>query len=269
MTARQCHNLMTRIDRVTTHDSLHAACREIADAFHCHYFVLIAVMPTSLYNPDTYIVNGYPAQWWRHYHGAGHCQHDPIALRAMQGATCPIIWHNMDFSQDPDPVSAQQVMRDAAQHGMQAGVSFPRIQSGLYTTFSLASNQAPPLGHSLIHHILPQARLISTNLCAAVERIVAANGRMGRFDHALTERERSSLFWSASGCTSAEIAAKTGVSAATVTDHLRNATRKLGATNRAQAVARALMFGTIRPGNAECQGAGSERAGHSGESGTR
>lgn len=58
----------------------------------------------------------------------------------------------------------------------------------------------------------------------------------------ITDRERECLQLSADGLTAKEIAYKLGRSIATVTLHLNSATRKLGARNRFQAVARAAHY---------------------------
>lgn len=58
----------------------------------------------------------------------------------------------------------------------------------------------------------------------------------------LSDRERECLAWSAEGLTAKEIARKLHRSVATVTLHLNTAARKLGASNRVQAVVRALHY---------------------------
>ncbi|NMC26232.1 MAG: response regulator transcription factor, partial [Serratia sp.] len=50
------------------------------------------------------------------------------------------------------------------------------------------------------------------------------------------------LAWAAQGLTAKEIARKLCRSVATVTLHLNTATRKLGASNRVQAVVRAMHY---------------------------
>ena len=61
----------------------------------------------------------------------------------------------------------------------------------------------------------------------------------------MTPRERESLGFVADGKTDWEISVILGVSEATVRFHVDNARRKLGATNRAQAVARLMSRGAI------------------------
>ena len=61
----------------------------------------------------------------------------------------------------------------------------------------------------------------------------------------LTDREHDCLAFVAEGKTDWEIANLLGISEATTRFHLNNARKKLGAVNRAQAVARFAMLGLL------------------------
>jgi LuxR family quorum-sensing system transcriptional regulator SolR len=61
----------------------------------------------------------------------------------------------------------------------------------------------------------------------------------------MTSREREILSWSAEGKTAYEIGRILGVTEATIIFHLNKAMRKLGAVNKAQAIAKALRFGML------------------------
>ena len=63
----------------------------------------------------------------------------------------------------------------------------------------------------------------------------------------LSRRERESLSWAALGMSNKQISDKLKLSDATVSEYLTNAAKKLGATNRARAVARAVMMDLIKP----------------------
>lgn len=72
----------------------------------------------------------------------------------------------------------------------------------------------------------------------------ARRGRSGATTP-LSKREREVIGFVARGLTSAEIAARLVLSAATVESHVRHAMAKLGARSRAQAVAHAIFAGEI------------------------
>lgn len=61
----------------------------------------------------------------------------------------------------------------------------------------------------------------------------------------LSQRERQCLEWCAAGKTAEETAIITKLSVHTVESYVRSATRKLGAVNRMQAVARAIRLNAI------------------------
>ncbi len=58
----------------------------------------------------------------------------------------------------------------------------------------------------------------------------------------LTDREREILLWVRGGLSNQQIGEKLGISALTVKNHVQKILRKLGAANRAQAVAVAMTM---------------------------
>lgn len=70
----------------------------------------------------------------------------------------------------------------------------------------------------------------------------------------ITEREREILLWVRDGLSNQQISEKLGISALTVKNHVQKILRKLGAANRAQAVAKAMTmnaFGAMPHGSGE------------------
>lgn len=63
----------------------------------------------------------------------------------------------------------------------------------------------------------------------------------------LTPRERACLTWCTVGKTTTEIGDTLSISDATVNEHISNAVKKLGASNRTQACARAALLDMINP----------------------
>ncbi len=61
----------------------------------------------------------------------------------------------------------------------------------------------------------------------------------------LTERERQVLKWISAGKSNWEIAKILGISEFTVKNHVQNLLKKLSATNRAQAVTKAIACGLL------------------------
>ena len=70
----------------------------------------------------------------------------------------------------------------------------------------------------------------------------------------LTNREKECLIYSAQGHTTVKISELLKINHNTVVFHLTNATRKLGAANRIEAVAIAITHGLIQLGRKDSQG---------------
>ncbi|MBF0622131.1 MAG: helix-turn-helix transcriptional regulator [Magnetococcales bacterium] len=77
------------------------------------------------------------------------------------------------------------------------------------------------------------------------ERYLAVSGCMHVRNIKLTPREKECLRWAAEGKSSWEIGMILTISERTAINHLQNAGRKLQATNRVQAVARAVLYKLI------------------------
>ena len=83
-------------------------------------------------------------------------------------------------------------------------------------------------------------RLICLRNCGGVAEIVEAT-EAPRQEHSLTPRELEVITWVARGKSAWEIGEILGIAKRTVDEHTQTATRKLGAVNRTQAVALALL----------------------------
>lgn len=79
----------------------------------------------------------------------------------------------------------------------------------------------------------------------AVSQFLLPEGSSERAGDALSDRERECLFWVSEGKTSDEIATIVGLASSTVNGHLTSAMQKIGAPNRAMAMATAIRQGLI------------------------
>lgn len=80
-----------------------------------------------------------------------------------------------------------------------------------------------------------------------VSNRATANGERGNYPRPIpiTEREREILLWVRDGLSNQQISEKLGISALTVKNHVQKILRKLGAANRAQAVAKAMTMNAL------------------------
>jgi DNA-binding CsgD family transcriptional regulator len=91
---------------------------------------------------------------------------------------------------------------------------------------------------AVLEHITPHLHL-------AFSRAMGEGGRTGEVP-VLSSRETEILEWIEQGKSTWDVSAILGISERTVGFHVANVRRKLGACNRAQAVAIAIQFGLIR-----------------------
>ena len=137
-----------------------------------------------------------------------------------------------------DGTMAEKKMRTAlGRHGHADMHALP-IRDASRRCYLLLSSPKPG---AIVTAMLPSARLACCYLLARPP--------VGLFedpsDEALSDRERECLYWVAEGKTAGEVAMILGVKANTVNSYLNHAIRKIGASNRAMAIATAIRAGVI------------------------
>jgi LuxR family transcriptional regulator len=179
----------------------------------------------------------------------GFCQIDPMQELAVN-ANGPFMWSCNKMDGDPDENALAGVVTDRHQPvihycldtRMTIGVTVPMrlAQGGLATFNAVCVDPEPGFEKDARNHIQEIALAGYTFHNAALESYDpgAIQSRHVR----LSPRERECLKLSARGMTAKQIAFKLDRSPATVMLHLKSATRKLGARNRVQAVARAAHY---------------------------
>lgn len=150
------------------------------------------------------------------------------------------------------------------------GVARPQRPSEIESLFILASppiTAAPPAGIPLAQRLLcldlllPQLHRTWQRVVATEHELLRAPLRTpppvearplappgARTAQPITARERQILSWVRNGRSNQQIAEALGISPLTVKNHVQKILRKLGASNRAQAVAQALAQGLIVQG---------------------
>ncbi len=172
-----------------------------------------------------------------HYQARNYIEVDPTV---RDGAMSPnmIIWPDVDTAEDPS------LWRDARDFGMSVGVAqsawaargvfglltiarrSDRLTPAEINSLTLQANWLANLSHSLMGKFL-------------VPKLSPAAGVT------LTRREREVLSWTSEGRTASEIGEQLNISERTVTFHINNILAKLGATNKVQAVVKAIGMGLI------------------------
>lgn len=100
--------------------------------------------------------------------------------------------------------------------------------------------------------LLPFVHLAYQRVCVTERQMVVgrmlptqAPGQPYQRATPITDREREILLWVRDGLSNQQISEKLGISALTVKNHVQKILRKLGAANRAQAVAKAMTMNAL------------------------
>jgi LuxR family quorum sensing-dependent transcriptional regulator len=179
---------------------------------------------------DVVLANRWPQDWLRLYVAENYIRDDP-AIRYCRRVAQPFDWSAAPFDPVREPRAAEIVER-ARDFGLADGYVTPvPSPSGSLGSVWVAGQRAFGARAKAAIHL--------TSLYT-FDRLRALHAPSCRSKPSLTTREREVLNWIASGKSAWEIGEILAISKRTVDEHTQAALRKLGAANRAQAVAIAL-----------------------------
>ncbi len=197
----------------------------------------------ELITPSLLRMNNVPADMWRLWCENGYYQVDPVQLYALESCA-PFVWSY----QRPDRTLLRGIINERhhpvthymCDNHMPCGATVPlHLPGGGFATLTGIVGQA---GHEHdLSHVLADLSLLAQTFQEQIYPLFDQQILTCCFVR-LTKRERECLSWSAEVLTAKEIARKLSRSIATVTLHLNSAARKLGASNRVQAVVRAMHY---------------------------
>jgi LuxR family transcriptional regulator, quorum-sensing system regulator BjaR1 len=175
----------------------------------------------------------WPPGWFELYEGRNFVHHDPVARRCYQTAD-PFMWSEAAIDANAEPL-ALEVMRTAADFGMAEGFCLPiHGMNGFEACFSLGagSKELDPKDRPALH-------LMSMYSFEKLRRLLDPKLDKPRFR--LTPRETEVLTWTAAGKSAWETGQILSITKRTVDQHAVQASAKLGARNKTQAVAIAVQ----------------------------
>jgi LuxR family quorum sensing-dependent transcriptional regulator len=176
-----------------------------------------------------------------------HFLQDPVARRARLEPR-PFFWGDDDHDPLLEPHRQIGKLRDdVGVHGGCCATVLDRV--GAQVSGGMVLN-ASGAAFRVTESTLTALQVIAGQMFCKLGMLRAA--RQGRLDGdavrvapGLTERERMVLSWVAAGKSSWEIGCILSISEHTVNSHIERAVSKLGAANRAEAVAKAIMLDLI------------------------
>ncbi|WP_250157351.1 helix-turn-helix domain-containing protein [Tianweitania aestuarii] len=178
-----------------------------------------------------------------------------IDLTARAGEKARIVASNWIYDAI-DLVGLDLIVRMAVRNPVEAQALPPTVDAELLAGYGHVDIMGIPLRtgskrYALLLTAEAPGRLM-TRAVAKVELLCGyalsmLAGKLGATSNndPLTERERECLFWVAEGKTTEEVGVILGVSTSTANSHLTSSIQKLGARNRALAIATAIRHGLI------------------------
>lgn len=211
--------------------------REVAGEFGFDSFLLASVPDPGRPIDGHLMLSGWDVDWLERYVHEDYIQIDPVA-RHLRTAVDPFAWSEA-IGNRPLSAAARRIMDEAASIGMRDGFCIPLWDlDGQRSVLSLATERVELSQgeRGVLHLIGMYAQNRARELLGRPPAPRAVS---------LSPRERECLQWTAAGKTSWEISTILDLSRNTTEDYIAQATRKLGASNRTQAVAEGIRRGLI------------------------
>jgi DNA-binding CsgD family transcriptional regulator len=233
-------NAFDAMQRAQTSADLLVEVRKFSKSMGFDQFAYVLMLNTPSYKHQHYVLDGYPDDWREKYLARNYFKVDPL-IRRSEGTSLPAIWSHEMF----DDAKAEEFWDEARSYGLNAGLTFSvREQVGVTGIFSLARDRLVDLQGEDLAALIGRAQIFSGLLHHAVCRIELPK-LLPQANVALTTRERDCLNWAAEGKTAWETGQILGIADRTAIFHLNNVIQKLGASNKSQAIVRAVALRLI------------------------
>ena len=228
-----------KLPECKTETDITALCIWICECYGFNYFALRANFP--VFGKSLYL-NQTPHRWLQHYRDHNYRDFDPVIQHCLKHST-PIVWDEIDIPSGNAGKMQSIVRQHAIDNGILNGFSIPTHGPGSeLSIFSLSYRDDKP---EILDTNSQELIYFGYSLHQQVKTILHNNSDSSDATQRLTNREKECLHWIAHGKTSWEIARILDVAESTVTYHIRNAAEKLQASNRTEAVFRALSQAEI------------------------
>ena len=229
--AREAFEFVENLGQLSTVDAVMNATQRMLARFGFEHFSFSGVPINSASLPEVVLAHRIPAELFKLYVERRYADVDPT-MRMLRRTTEPFKWLDVPYDPTRERRGAE-VMALVADFGLSQGFFVPiPSPAGTYGNVWMAGPTP-----DLTVRTKPALHLIALYAFDRIHRLVGPSpGRRP----CLTEREREVLMWTAQGKTAWEIGEILGIARRTVNEHAQTAFRKLGAANRAQAVAIAI-----------------------------
>jgi len=234
----QQSELAVRISECKTNYDILRLAREFAREHGFDYFSISRIAdPGDRKMAAVSIVSNWPPDLVNSYDELGLLTKSPVT-KSLRISTKPFLWEAGTVDPQSPNYPGSEYYDLFARFGVSMGVIIPVQQaSGQRGAIALSGNREIPSE--------PELMEISYYANFFFAQIAEIGGNDQEQEQMLSARERECLQWTASGKTSQEIATILELSEHTVNHYLSAACQKLGAVNRAHAVAKAIRSGLL------------------------
>jgi DNA-binding CsgD family transcriptional regulator len=204
--------------------------------------------PHPTHESKSYVFTTLPRQWVVRYDERAYIEVDPRVLHGAASST-PLIWdRESESGRNPE---TDAFLTDAAAYGVASGVAFGLHDSRASLVIVALNSVVPRIDEQrrfTITSNLGDILLLGIYFHEIFMKNVVEQGVAPRLQGApLSDREKQCLTLAAHGQTSHDIAAKLALTERTIQFHFDAIRSKLEATNRQEAIAKAIALGVIHP----------------------
>jgi DNA-binding CsgD family transcriptional regulator len=222
----------------------------------------ISLAKTHRRDERFYVWGTVPKPWLQEYDQKSYIEIDPRVCYGWDELPPPLVWDATIANGDP---IIELFLNRAAIHGIGSGIA-------VYLRDDIGKVMVALSGPE--RHLTDERRaaICSNTGCIMhlaslfhwvfVKQVVARGIPPAQEGHPLSERELSCLQFAAHGMTSKDIGLKLGIKQRTANFHFANIISKLGALNRQEAIATALVHGLIRADDTPCELRSNKRQRH-------
>lgn len=205
------------------------------------YVSAMMVIDQSLTHSDFFTIDNTPAGYREGFQNHQIWRRDPVMQHCKRG-TVPILWDQATYVRN----GVEEIWEEQAAFGYRTGVALAmHMPQGRHFMLGVDRNEALPSEPSTLTRIVADLQLFAVHAQDAALRLFVPPGFIAAERPKLTPRELEALRWTMEGKTAWEVGTILGISERTAVLHLQNAMHKLDASNKHQAVLKALRLGLI------------------------
>ncbi len=238
-----------RLSELETGDGIKALLSEVIEPLGFRdfaYHIIQTPNVDQIQSKQASGITSYPDEWTRHYVSNGYVNDDPVIAKVYE-ERAPFVWTDAIGAVDLSK-KQRKLLDDAGALGISDGLTIP-LQSRIGEVASLSLIPRRMSAEALRSaDLINRVHLMAEFLHGHAARIVieeTMTNRSKRRRTLLSPREAEALTWVARGKSTWDISRILNISEKSVEFYLDSVKSKLQATNRTQAVVKAIVLGLI------------------------